>query len=114
MPTYEASATSTATPEAVWATWTDVARWPQNEAIESAEIDGAFQPGATIRSKAKGFPRATLDLTVVDPPREWVDEASAPGVHMAYHHLIEPLDGGGTRLTERVVMTGPAARVVGP
>jgi hypothetical protein len=114
MPTYEASTTTAASPEAAWARWTDVSRWTENEAIEAASIDGAFRPGATIRSKARGFPEATLELTVVDEPREWVDEASAPGVRMAYHHLIEPLDDGGCRLTERVVITGAASRAVGP
>jgi len=110
---YEVSRVSSASPEAVWAAWTDVAGWADSDHIESAEIDGPFRPGAVIRSKAKGLPASKITVTRADRPELWADEARSPGVRMTFDHVIEPVDGG-TRLTERVVMRGPLAFVVAP
>ena len=112
MPSYEASEISRAAPDKVWAAWVDVASWSESEHIESARLDGEFRPGGIIASKAKGFPRSTLTITRVEPPRVWVDESRSPGVKMTFEHIIE---GGeaGTELTERVLIRGPLARLVG-
>ena len=75
MSSYEASGVSRAAPDKVWAAWVDVASWSESEHIESARLDGEFQPGGIITSKAKGFPRSTLTITRVEPPRVWVDES---------------------------------------
>jgi hypothetical protein len=108
----EASATTTGTPERVWAEWIDVARWSQGEVIEEAEIDGPFEVGTTIRTKAKGFPRSTLTVTVVDPPLLWVDESRAPGLRMTFEHVIEPATAGA-KVTERALIRGALAPIVG-
>ena len=113
MPSYEASVSSAATPEAAWGVWIDVSGWIRSDAIESAEIDGEFRTGAIIKSKAKGFPRSTLKVTSVEAPSLWVDESRSPGMRMTFHHVIEPRERG-TYLTERVVITGPLARLIGP
>ena len=113
MATYEASVSSTATPEAAWRAWTDVSGWSRNDAIESAEIDGEFRPGAVIKSKAKGFPHSTLKVTRVEAPRSWADESRSPGMRMTFDHLIEPKERG-IELTERVIISGPLARLLGP
>jgi hypothetical protein len=110
---YEVSGTSQAGAGAVWDAWTDVAGWSGAEYIESAEIDGPFEPGATIRSKAKGLPASELKVTSVERPRLWTDETRSPGLRMTFDHLIEPTDGG-SRLTERVLIRGPLAFIVGP
>ena len=112
MLTVEASATTAATPEQVWAEWIDVARWAQGDVIEEAELDGAFEVGSTIRTKAKGFPRSTLTVTVVDRPHLWVDDSRAPGVRMTFEHVIEP-GTAGTKVTERALISGVLAPVVG-
>ena len=112
MLSYEASAVAQATPEDVWSAWVDVASWSESEHIESARLDGEFRPGGVIATKAKGFPRSTLTITRVEPPRLWVDESRSPGVHMTFEHTIEPGEAG-TELTERVLIRGPLARLVG-
>jgi len=65
-----------------------------------------------ITSKAKGFPSSTLTVTHVEPPSLWVDESRSPGMQMTFDHLLEPGEGG-TRLTERVRISGPLGRVLG-
>jgi hypothetical protein len=111
MLSYEASVIARVTPEDVWSAWVDVASWSESEHIESARLDGEFLPGGIIATKAKGFPRSTLTITRVEPPRLWVDESRSPGVHMTFEHVIEPGEAG-TRLTERVLIRGPLARIV--
>lgn len=113
MPSYEASAVARASAEAAWVAWTDVAGWSAYDHIDSAQIDGEFRPGAVITTKAKGFPRNKLTVTRTERPGLWVDESRSPGLRMTFDHVIEPLQDE-TRLTERVRITGPFARVVGP
>ena len=112
MVTLEASATTTATPEQVWAEWIDVARWREGDVVEEAQLEGPFEVGSTIRTKAKGFPRSTLTVTVVDRPCLWVDESRAPGLRMTFEHVIEP-STTGTKVTERALISGALAPVVG-
>jgi hypothetical protein len=113
MISYEASAVAKAAPEEVWAAWIDVASWSEADHIESAHLGGEFRPGGTIVSKARGLPRTTLTITRVEPPHVWVDASRSPGVQMTFEHVIEPSEAG-TELTERVLIRGPLARLVGP
>jgi len=113
VPSYEASAVARASAESAWAAWTDVGGWSAYDHIDSAQIDGEFRVGAVITSKAKGFPRSKLIVTRVERPNIWVDESRSPGMRMSFDHVIEPL-GDETRLTERVRITGPLGRIVGP
>ena len=113
MPSYEASAVTNASADAAWSAWTDVEGWSAYDHIEAARVDGAFQPGAAITSKAKGFPSSTLTVTRVEPPSLWVDESRSPGMRMSFDHVLEPGEGG-TRLTERVHISGPLGRALGP
>ena len=112
MISYAASAIAKAPPEDVWAAWIDVAGWSDAEHIESARLDGDFRPGGTILSKAAGLPRTKLTITRVERPRLWIDESRAPGVTMTFEHVIEP-DAAGTAITERVLIRGPLAWLVG-
>jgi hypothetical protein len=90
-----------------------VASWSAADHIESAQLDGEFRPGSVISSKARGFPGSTLTITRVESPRLWVDESRSFGMHMTFDHTIEA-EGGGTKLTESVVIRGPLGHLVGP
>ena len=109
MISFEATATSVASPDDVFATWIDVSRWSGSAEIERATLDRDFGPGAVIRSKAKGLPASKLVVTIVEPPGRWVDESRLPGVRLTFEHLATT-QGSGTQLTERVTFTGPLAR----
>jgi hypothetical protein len=113
MSEYEASAVTRGSPDAAWTAWIDVEGWGAYDHIEFAHLEGDFQPGATISSKAKGFPASTLTVTHVERPSLWVDESRLPGMRMTFDHVIEPSEGG-TRLTERVRITGALGRALGP
>src|SRR5947208_6558033 len=113
MPSYEASVVTKASAQAAWTAWTDVEGWSAYDHIERARVDGAFQPGAVITSKARGFPSSRLTITRAAQPSLWVDESRSPGLKMTFEHVIEPGEDG-TRLTERVRISGPLGRVLGP
>jgi hypothetical protein len=80
--------------------------------IERAHLNGDFQARSTIVSKPRGFPASTLTITRVDRPRVWVGESGVPGWRMTVEHLIER-DVGGTKLTERMWISGPLGRLIG-
>jgi hypothetical protein len=113
MPSYEASAVTRAGAEAAWTAWTDVEGWSAYDHIESARVDGTFQPGAVITSKVKGFPSSALTVTRVERPSLWVDESRSLGIKMTFDHVVEAIDAG-TRLTERVRIVGPLGYALGP
>ena len=113
MRSYEASAISAAGPEDVWARWIDVPRWSDVDGMESARLIGPFDVGSVLKTKARGFPESTLTITVVERPRLWTDESRTPGLRMTFEHLIEPM-ASGTKVTERVLLSGPLAWIAGP
>ena len=110
---FETSAVTRATPEAVFDVWIDVDGWAELDEIERASIDREFGPGAVIKTKGKGLPTATLVVTVVDRPNLWIDESRLPGVRMTLEHVVRPADSG-TKITERVTIAGALARLVAP
>lgn len=45
--------------------------------------------------------------------RRFVNEARRPGVVFRSENVLEPLENGGSRLTESAALSGPGARLVG-
>ena len=63
---------TTATPDALWAVWTDVAGWPAWDVeLDSAALRGAFVDGATGRLVPKRGPAARFVLEDVEPGRAY-------------------------------------------
>jgi hypothetical protein len=106
------SAVSRASPEDAWAAWVDVARWSDGDVIDAARLNGDFKEGSTFVSKPRGYPSSRMTITRVDPPRLWVCESLVPGWRMTVEHLIER-DVSGSKLTERMSISGPLGRLIG-
>jgi hypothetical protein len=100
-------------PEDAWAAWVDVSRWSDGDVIDAAHLNGEFKEGSTFVSKPKGYPPSTMTITLVDPPHLWVCERRLPGVRMSFEHVIEP-DVAGSKLTERLLLGGPLAKLIDP
>ena len=117
---YEHSIETTATTEALWARWTDVAGWAEwNADIEKVEIDGPFTVGGQITMTPHGGDPVRLRLTDVRPNELFVDEAELDGVVIRTLHHLQPLATGAaattrTRITYRTQITGPAADELAP
>jgi len=107
-----------AEPAAVWALWTDVARWPEwDVSKEMARLDGPFQPGARGWAKQRGNLGGSFIITKVEDGRRWVSECPVPGGTVVFDHTLEPAGGGRVRVVKRVEVhggSGPLLRLFAP
>jgi uncharacterized protein YndB with AHSA1/START domain len=107
--TFQHSVETSATPEAVWRLYSDVATWPAwDDAVERVTLDDAFAPSAVGTFKLHGQDPLDFRLLEVEPQRGFTDETSIAGGVVRFRHRIEPLDGGRVRLTHAVEIEAPA------
>ena len=109
---------TTASPERVFALWSDPAGWPRwDPDLESASLTGAFAAGGSGTIKPRRAPRTRITLREVKPPLAFTAVARLPLCRMVFEHAIEPLPGG-CRVTHAVRFEGALAavfrRLVGP
>ncbi|MFL5904094.1 MAG: SRPBCC family protein [Solirubrobacteraceae bacterium] len=113
--TSEQSIETTASPEAIWRLWSDVAGWPEwNADIEHIEIAGPFAAGSTISMTPVGQDPVELRIAEAVKPDLFVDEAEVANVVVRTVHRVERLDGDRNRIVYRMEINGPAADDVGP
>lgn len=100
---------TTASPEAIWEIWQDVANWNTwDHGIEFSKINGPFKAGTTGTLKPKGGPLVHTKLTYVEPYKKFIDEAKLTlGRIVVYHFLTE--SNGKTLVTHQIEMSGPLA-----
>jgi uncharacterized protein YndB with AHSA1/START domain len=112
---YEHAIETTATPEAVWRRWADVATWPEwNADIESVSLSGPFAVGGLIAMTPKGQDPVHLRIVAAVENESFTDEASFDGTVIRTVHRISPLGADRFRLVYRTEITGPAADSIGP
>jgi len=115
---FECEATLQAAPAAVWAVWTDVARWPEwDVSKEIARLDGPFEPGVSGWLKQRGNLGGPFIVTAVEPGRRWVSECPMLLGKVVFDHVLEPVATGGVRVVKRVEAEGgiaPLARLFVP
>ena len=111
----EHSIETSAAPAAIWQLWVDVAGWPEwNSDIERIELEGPFAAGSRIVMTPSGQEPVELRIAEAVEPDLFVDEADFGEVVVRTTHRVQPLDGGGARITYRMEITGPAAETLGP
>jgi hypothetical protein len=109
-----------ATPSAIWAgAYVDASAWPKwNPEIRRATLDRPLALGATARIVFRTGLRLRFQVVEFEEGRLFTDESRLPGARMGHRHLIEPLDGGGTRLTNTIYIEGALSglwrRILGP
>ncbi|MDQ6771920.1 MAG: SRPBCC family protein [Candidatus Dormibacteraeota bacterium] len=113
---FEHSLETAASPAAIYRLYSDVTAWPRWDAgVTQVELDGPFAPGATGMLTPAGQEALPFRMLEVVENEGFVDETEIPGTaNLRFEHRLEPLAGGGTRITHRVVVTGPAAEQMGP
>jgi Polyketide cyclase / dehydrase and lipid transport len=115
---FECEATFEAEPAAVWAVWTDVARWPEwDVSKEIAWLDGPFRPGVSGWAKQRGNLGGSFTITAVDAGRRWVSECPVPLGKVVFDHVLEPVARGRVRVVKRVRVqggSGPLLRLFAP
>jgi hypothetical protein len=111
----EESIETTATPQAIWRLWSDVAAWGEwNGDIEAVSIDGPFAPGSVISMTPIGQEEVRLRLADVRDDEHFADEAEIEGVVIRTLHRIERVDQQRIRVIYRTEISGPAAAELGP
>src|SRR5579859_2115665 len=106
---YEHSVETTASPQALWARWSDMAGWPHwNDGIERIEIDGPFTVGTTFTMTPPGDEPVRLRLVEIVPGQLFTDEMDGGDFVVRTAHRLESLESGGTRVVYRTEITGPA------
>jgi hypothetical protein len=104
---FECEATVEACPAAVWAVWTNVARWPEwDVSKEIARLDGPFEPGVSGWAKQRGNLGGTFTITTVEVGRRWVSECPVPLGKVVFDHLLEPVAKDRVRVIKRVDVEG--------
>ena len=95
----------------------DVGGWPEwNEGVESVRLDGPFAAGSRGVMAIPGEEPLNFRLIWVDPQKGFEDETHVPdaGVVVRVRHTVEHVPEGGSRITYRATIDGPAADEVGP
>jgi uncharacterized protein YndB with AHSA1/START domain len=112
---HEHTAESAASPQAVWRVLRDLDRWGTwDTSLEWVRLHGPFQVGSEVTMKPIGQDPITSVIVEAAENRVYADETAFGGVTLRFSHTLEPLDGGGTRVTHRLEITGPEADQVGP
>ena len=113
--TTEHTVETPASADAVYALYADVAGWPAwDESVDLAELDGPFAAGTTGRLRPAGLETLPFTLVWAEVGRGFTDETPFMGHLLRFVHLLEAAAGGGTRITHRVEIDGPAAAEMGP
>jgi hypothetical protein len=106
---------TSATPQQIWRLWADVAGWPAwNADIEQIELIGPFAAGSMIRMTPIGQESIELRIAEAVEPQMFVDEADLGEIVVRTVHRAEQGDGGRTRVSYRMEITGPASDTLGP
>ena len=114
---YEHHVEADVTPEAVWKLYSNTATWPVwDTGTEKVELSGPFAAGTSGVIQFTGQDPLPFRILAAQPNREFTDETEIPGagIFVRFTHRLTPLDGGGTRITQHVSITGPAAETLGP
>jgi polyketide cyclase/dehydrase/lipid transport protein len=115
--TYERSLETSARPETIFEILRDVNRWPEwNPGVERIDLDGSFATGTTGVMVIPDQGSLSFRLAWVGAGQGFEDETEVPGAEVVVRvrHSLEPLAAGGTRITYRAIVEGPAAHALGP
>jgi hypothetical protein len=114
--TCEHSLETRAGAEAIFEILRDTGRWREwNAGVERIDLDGPFATGSTGVMVIPDQGSLRFRLAWVGEGRGFEDETEIPGadVVVRVRHSLEPLAAGGTRITYRATVEGPAADTLG-
>jgi uncharacterized protein YndB with AHSA1/START domain len=113
--THEYTAETATSRHALWRILRDLDQWATwDTSMEWVRLQGPFQAGSQVTMKPKGQDPITSVIVEASENRRYADQTDLGEVTLRFSHTLEPLAGGGTRVTHRLEITGPAADQVGP
>jgi hypothetical protein len=113
--THEHAADTPLSPAAIWKVLADLDRWARwDTSMERVELLGPFRVGSRVSMTPHGQEPIVSTITAIEDHARYADETEFEGVTLRFSHTLDPLPGGGTRVTHRLEIDGPAADDVGP
>ena len=110
-----ASIVTTASPQALWRLFEDVAGWTRwNAGIERIALNGPFATGSTFDMQPPGMEPFSSTLREVRTNAGFVDETVPEDTRFLVSHELQPLPAGGTRVVYAIRVEGPEAATLGP
>lgn len=106
---FEHSVETTPNRDFVWRFWTDVNNWAFDTSIEWIRLEGPFASGTQGVTKSPGVEPVRWVLKEVDDGEEAIIEMALADATLRFHWRFEDVAGGGTRITQRVTLTGANA-----
>ena len=115
MKTYARSRVTKATPERVWAIWSDVSTWKDwNSNVASMEIQGPFRKGTSLVMHTRAGRTHQMELTEVEAGRSFdLKTAVIPGTNFTFVCGVKPADGG-SEISQGIRVGGPLGALFGP
>lgn len=111
--TAEHSLVTTATPEQLWARWTDERYWGEDDpGVEWARFDAAPATGVTGRVKNHGTPAQRFVFTDVRTHQRMDFAIRLPFATLSITHQMAP-ENAGLRSTHGIVIEGPLSGIYG-
>ena len=105
---------TTASAEAIWSLFRDVAGWTRwNAGIESIELEGPFADGTWFTMKPPGQDAFRSQLIGVRQNEAFVDETRMGDLVVQVTHRIQPAGPGRTRVVYAVEASGTDAPEIG-
>jgi hypothetical protein len=113
--TTEHTATTDVEPGAIWTALRDLhSGIPLGEASDRFELHGPFAVGTEVSVTPQGQETMRSEIVELEEGRTYADRTSFGDLTLLFRHTLEPLSGGGTRVTHRLEISGPGADEVGP
>jgi uncharacterized membrane protein len=105
---FEHSVSIEAPAERVWATWTDVERWPEwAPPMKKVELqtDGELRPGSRARIEAEGGPPSVWEVTSLSPGTSFEWKTNVRGVTIVGGHEVRAR-GNASEVTASIEYRG--------
>jgi hypothetical protein len=101
----------TASPDSLWAVWTDMRSFPMwDPREEEVRFTGPFAVGAMGFSKQRGNrPGSVFEIVSITPGTGYTNRVRLPGGSLSIEHVLSPLSDGRVRAVKSYIVEGPMA-----
>ncbi len=105
---------TSARPEAIWRLLSDVDGWGAwNGGIETIRLNGPLAVGTSFDMKPPGEDALRSTIAELEPNRVLTDVTDLGDLVIRVVHHLEPHPDGGTTISYRIEVSGPAADAAG-
>lgn len=112
---FEHTVRTSASPQRIWAIWTDVPRWPgwDTELVSASIPDGRFALGVTGTVRPRTGPASTFSVSELEPGTSYAFMTRLPLCRLVVRRQLMAEPAGGTRFTHQVTFAGPLSGLFG-